>query len=98
MIRCIKNPYLTLLKGGTNRKHDKERNVLKDLSRDKPNPRSNPANPYKHHVYMKGSVYDKRYIENSVSNQSFCWHVPKFEEDLYKYCHNPNFYLNFHST
>jgi hypothetical protein len=47
---------------------------------------------------MKGSVYDKRYTENSVSNQSFCWHVPKFEEDLYKYCHNPNFYLNFHST
>jgi hypothetical protein len=63
MIRCIKNPYLTLLKGGINRKHDKERNVLKDLSHGKPNP--------KHHVYMEGSVYNKRYTENSVGNQPF---------------------------
>ena len=45
--------------------------MLKELSHGKPNPRSNPANPYKHHVYTEGSVYNKRYTENSVGNQPF---------------------------
>jgi hypothetical protein len=51
--------HLVQLIGGTNKNHDEKRDVLKDLSLGKPNPRSIPTNSYMHHVYIDNGVYDR---------------------------------------
>jgi len=56
--------------------------VLQDLSRSEANPSSIPRNPYRHHIYMDNSVYERWSIRDLIHNHSIRRHIPYYNEIL----------------
>jgi len=66
--------------GGTNRDKKEERDVLRDFSRNKPNPRSIYKKSYRHHVSIDNDVYERWSIGDLTCNQSFLKNIFNFNE------------------